>query len=143
MIRRGRSRHTRRRFFETAGRALAAAAVGETLFERTIRQANAAPRDNVVRVLGVSNGAPNSWAEFEKDTGLKVEWTPIGDDIGVFLHEMIANEAGERFDIVTCLTGAYEPLADQDLLLPIDTSRLKNWAGIPDLIRKATPMAPG
>jgi len=121
--------------------ALAAAAAGESLLPR-VRRAKAAPAaDNVVRVLGISNGAPNSWAEFEKDTGLKVEWTPIGDDVGVFLHEMIANDAGENYDVVTCLSGAYEPLADQDLLLPIDTARLKNWQGASELIRKATPLA--
>jgi len=134
----------RRRFLSNASAALAAAAAGMTLHPRGARAAKTAPvADNVVRILGISNGAPNSWSEFEKDTGLKVEWTPIGDDVGVFLHEMIANDAGERYDIVTCLTGAYEPLADQDLLLPIDTSRLSHWPGISELIRKATPVATG
>ncbi len=133
---------SRRRFLSRAPAALAAAAAGETLFPWRARRAKAAPAaDNVVRVLGISNGAPGSWAEFEKDTGLKVEWTPIGDDVGIFLHEMIANDAGDNYDVVTCLTGAYEPLADQDLLLPIDTSRLKHWPGISELIRKATPVA--
>ncbi len=132
---------SRRRFMRRAPQALVAAAIGQTLFAPS-RRATAAPADNVVRVLGVSNGAPESWAEFEKDTGLKVEWTPIGDDVGVFLHEMIANDAGDTYDIVTCLTGAYEVLADQNLLLPIDTSRLTNWPGTCDLIKKATPMAP-
>jgi putative spermidine/putrescine transport system substrate-binding protein len=135
---------SRRRFLSRASAALAAAAAGVTLYPRRARAAMATPAaDNVVRILGISNGAPNSWNEFEKETGLKVEWTPIGDDVGVFLHEMIANDAGERYDIVTCLTGAYEPLADQDLLLPIDTSRLSHWPGISELIRKATPIASG
>jgi spermidine/putrescine-binding protein len=142
LVRKSQSRFTRRRFFETAGRALGAAVAGETLLPRTISRAKAAPNDNVVRVLGVSNGAPSSWAEFEKDTGLKVEWTPIGDDVGVFLHELLANDAGERYDLITSLTGAYEPLVDQDLLLPIDTTRLRHWPGTSELIRKATPMAP-
>ncbi len=133
----------RRRFMAGAGTAIAAAAAGETLFPRT-RRAKAAPaQDNVVRVLGISNGMPNSWAEFEKDTGLKVEWTPIGDDVGVFLHEMIANDAGDHYDIVTCLSGTYEMLADQDLLLPIDTSKLANWAGTTKIVRDAAPVAPG
>jgi putative spermidine/putrescine transport system substrate-binding protein len=142
--RNARYRFSRRRFLSNASTALAAAASGLTLYPGRTRIARAAPApDNVVRVLGISNGAPNSWSEFERDTGLKVEWTPIGDDIGVFLHEMIANDAGERYDVVTCLTGAYEVLADQDLLLPIDTARLTHWAGVSELIRKATPVAPG
>jgi putative spermidine/putrescine transport system substrate-binding protein len=133
----------RRRFMAGAGTAIAAAVAGETLFPRT-RRAKAAPaKDNVVRVLGISNGMPNDWAEFEKDTGLKVEWTPIGDDVGVFLHEMIANDAGDHYDIVTCLSGTYEMLADQDLLMPIDTAMLSNWAGTTKIVRDAAPVAPG
>jgi spermidine/putrescine-binding protein len=135
---------SRRRFLRRGWQALAAAAAGETLFEPARNRARAAAAaDNVLRVLGISNGAPNDWAEFEHATGLRVEWTPIGDDVGIFLHEMIANDAGSTYDIVTCLTGAYEPLVEQDLLLPIDTTKLKNWPGISDLIRKATPAAPG
>ena len=133
----------RRRFMTGAGAAIAAATAGETLFPRTRRAKAAAAKDNVVRVLGISNGMPNSWAEFEKDTGLKVEWTPIGDDVGVFLHEMIANDAGDHYDIVTCLSGTYEMLADQDLLLPIDTAQLGNWGGTTKIVRDAAPVAPG
>jgi spermidine/putrescine-binding protein len=136
-----RRRFDRRRFMVGAGRALAAAAAGESLFPGARRRAKSAPAtDNVVRVLGVSNGAPRDWTEFEKDTGLKVEWTPIGDDVGIFLHEMLANDAGEHFDLVTCLSGAYQPLIDQDLLAPIDTARLPRWAGVAPVIRQAAPM---
>lgn len=136
---RTRQRFDRRRFMRGAGTAIAAAAAGETLFPRT-RRARAKPQDdNVVRVLGISNGPPNDWGEFEKDTGLKVEWTPVGDDVGVFLHEMIANDAGDDFDVVTCLSGTYEMLIDQGMLLPIETDRLKHWAGISPVVRSATP----
>ncbi len=136
-----RPRFDRRRFMQGAGTALAAAAAGETLFPAS-RRARAAPaKDNVVRVLGISNGAPADWGQFEKDTGLKVEWTPIGDDVGIFLHEMIANDAGDHYDIVTCLSGAYAPLIDQDLLMPIETARLRHWAGMPDIVRNAAPVA--
>jgi len=132
----------RRRFMQGAGAAIAAAAAGETLFPRTRKARAKTPNDNVVRVLGISNGPPNDWSEFEKDTGLKVEWTPVGDDVGVFLHEMIANDAGDDFDIVTCLSGTYEMLIDQGMLLPIETDRLKHWAGTSPVVRSATPFAP-
>lgn len=124
-----------------AGRALAAAAVGQTLFPWRTRRAKAAD-DDVIRVLGVTTGVPQSWDAFEKATGLKVEWTPIGDDVGIFLHEMIANDAGEAYDLVTCLSGTWTALADQGLLMPIDTSRLSKWSGVPDAVRQAAAVDP-
>jgi len=131
----------RRQFVKGGGAALAAAAAGLTLFPRTISRAKAADgSDNVVRVLGVSNGAPESWDEFTKATGLTVEWTPISDDVGVFLHEVMANDAGDRYDIVTSLSGTYELLAEQGFLAPIDVSKLSNWAGMAPALKKATPM---
>jgi len=136
-------RFSRRRFFDGAGKALAAAAVGETLYPRT-RRAKAAPAaDNVVRILTVADSTPRDWTEFEKANGLKVEYKPLSDDVGVFLHEMIANDAGEDWDLVCCLSGGFEPLAEQGLILPIDTTKLKNWPGVSPLIRNATPVAPG
>ncbi len=133
----------RRRFLRNAGRVLAAAATGERLSGYASNRAAAAPApDNVVRVLGISNGPPRDWSEFRKETGLDVEWTPIGDDVGIFLHEMLANDAGETYDLVTSFTGTYEILAQRDLLLPIDTGRLRHWDGISPLIRQATPLLP-
>ena len=142
----GDRRHSttgRRTFCSGAGAALAAAAAGESLLPWRSRPARAAGRDDVVRVLGVSTGALPDWSRFEKETGLKMEWTPASDDVGLFLHEMIADDAGEHYDIVTCLSGTYEALADQDLLLPIELGRLKNWHGVPDYVKGAVPVAPG
>ena len=89
----------RRGFLKNAGLAMAAASAGYTLHPRSVGTARAAD-DSVVRVLGVSNGPPKTWDEFTAKTGLTVEWTPIGDDVGIFLHEMMANDAGERYDLV-------------------------------------------
>jgi putative spermidine/putrescine transport system substrate-binding protein len=131
---------SRRRFMQNAGIALAAAAAGDLLLPRSLTRAKAASAtDNVIRVLGVSNGAPKSWDEFTKATGFTVEWTPLGDDVGTFLHEMMANDGGERYDVVTCLSGAYQPLVEQSLLTPIDTSKLKNWGGVGDNLRRTIP----
>lgn len=140
----GNFRFNRRRFMKNAGISLAAAGAGDLLLPRSISSARAASgSDNVVRVLGVSNGAPASWAEFEKSTGLKVEWTPIGDDVGTFLHEMIGNDAGDRYDVVTALSGTYAPLVQQNLLMPIDTTKLKHWAGMAASLKAASPQGSG
>ncbi len=138
-----RSRLGRRGFCGSAGASLAAAAAGESLWPRSRNIARAASRDDVIRVLGVSTGALADWRQFEHDTGLTMQWTPASDDVGLFLHEMIADDAGDRYDIVTCLSGTYEVLADQDLLLPIDLKRLSNWYGVPGYLHGALPPAPG
>ncbi len=143
MLYRPRSRLHRRQFMKGAGLAIAAAAAGETLFPLRPRKAFAADgSDNTIRVLGISTGALADWSGFEKATGLKMEWTPASDDVGVFLHEMIAGGAGDRYDIVTCLSGTYEMLAEQDLLLPIDPARLKHWQGVAPYVQAAVPRVP-
>ena len=132
----------RRQFLRNGALALTALSGGVALPGRRFR-AQAATPDNVVRVLGVSTGALADWSNFEKATGLKMEWTPASDDVGLFLHDMIAGDAGERYDLVTCLSGSYAPLADQDLLMPIDLSRLNHWTSLPGFVSGVTPKAPG
>ena len=55
---------------------------------------------------------------------------------------MIAGGAGDRYDLVTCLSGTYEMLAEQDLLLPIDPTRLKHWHGVAPYVEAAVPRVP-
>ncbi|NPD70305.1 extracellular solute-binding protein, partial [Acetobacteraceae bacterium] len=52
-------------------------------------------------------------------------------------------DAGERYDLVTCLSGSFAPLVDQDLLMPIDLGRLKNWTNLQGFVSGVTPKAPG
>ncbi len=133
----------RRSLGRSAGAMLAAAAAGRPLLRALAPRARAAEPPDVIRVLGVSTGALADWSGFERDTGLKMAWTPASDDVGLFLHEMIANDGGDHYDIVTCLSGTYEMLAEQGLLLPIDLTRLRHWQGAADYVRQATPLAPG
>ena len=80
-------------------------------------------------MMGVTTVALPDWSEFEADTGLKMEFTPIDDNIGVFYHEVKANDAGDRYDIFAQLTGVYPSLRDEGYILPLDTAQMPLWAG--------------
>ncbi|MGA8261786.1 MAG: extracellular solute-binding protein [Arenicellales bacterium] len=101
------------------------------------RSGTARADENTIRILGVTTVAPKDWSGFEKATGLKVEFTPMDDDIGVFLHEVMANDAGERYDLFAAFSGPFVTLSKGGYILPVDGSRLKRWAGVSENVRKS------
>jgi spermidine/putrescine-binding protein len=98
-----------------------------------LRQARA--DENVIRIMGVTTVALPDWNQFEKDTGLKVEFTPIDDAIGTFLHEVETNDAGERYDLFAAFSGPWKGLADKGYLLKVDDSKMSNWKGVSESVR--------
>ncbi|MEX2298101.1 MAG: extracellular solute-binding protein, partial [Dongiaceae bacterium] len=127
-----RSRISRRQVLKgTAAAATVLAA--PRIITGPIRQAQAA--DDVIRIMGVTTVALPDWSEFEKDTGLKVEFTPIDDAIGTFLHEVEANDAGERYDLFAAFSGPWKGLAEKGHLLQVDSSRMPNWEGVSESVQ--------
>ena len=116
---------SRRRFLKRMGKLAATAGAGML----AIKPPHARAADNVIRVMGVTTVALPDWSQFEADTGLKMEFTPIDADIGPFFHEVKANDAGDRYDIFATGSGVYRSLSEEGYILPIDTSRLPLWAG--------------
>ncbi|MGH6884137.1 MAG: extracellular solute-binding protein, partial [Hypericibacter sp.] len=120
-------------------RLLTRAAVGATvlsapmIIKGSLGRAHAA--DNVIRIMGVTTVALPDWTQFEKDTGLKVEFTPIDDAIGTFLHEVETNDAGARYDLFAAFSGPWKGLADKGYLLPVDDSKIPNWKGVSESVR--------
>ena len=124
---------SRRRFLKRAG-TLAAAAGTSVL---AIRPEHARAADNVIRIMGITTVALPDWSQFEADTGLKMEFTPIDADIGPFYHEVKANDAGDRYDIFATGLGVYRSLSEEGYILPIDTSQLPLWAGASKEVRES------
>lgn len=120
--------------------AAAAALAAPAIVTGPFRRAKAA--DNVIRIMGVTTVALPDWAEFEKDTGLKVEFTPIDDAIGTFLHEVEANDAGDRYDLFAAFSGPWKGLAEKGYLLKVDDSRMANWSGVSEGV-KTSPLIMG
>ena len=114
----------RRRFLKQTGALAAASAAPLAMMSRP-----AEAQDNVIRMMGVTTVALPDWSNFEADTGLKMEFTPIDDNIGHFYHEVKANDAGDRHDIFAQLTGVYPSLSEEGYIMPIDGSQMPQYAG--------------
>ena len=115
----------RRRFLTHTG-ALAAASATPLVMKSRPAEA----QDNVIRMMGVTTVALPDWSQFEADTGLKMEFTPIDDNIGHFYHEVKANDAGDRHDIFAQLTGVHTSLSEEGYIMPVDGSRMELWSGV-------------
>lgn len=107
-----------------------------------IGRALAAP--GTIRMMGGPTVALQDWSQFEKDTGLKMEFTSFNvDDVGALYNEILVNEAGERFDLINTLAGVQKPLVQQGQVTQLDTSKLKNYAGISDTVKRSPVLYAG
>jgi spermidine/putrescine-binding protein len=67
-----------------------------------------------------------------------MEFTPFHvDDVGALYNEILVNGAGDNFDLINTLAGVQKPLVEQGQVAQLDTSRLKNYAGIPDTVKRS------
>ena len=121
------------------GAAGAAAIVGAPAVLKGLTRRARAQEKGVVRMLFTApTMIPGDWTRFEQDTGLKMEDTVIKDDPGIFLTEVEVNDAGDRFDLISTLSGVEQSLIDGGYIIQAETGPVGNWAGMPDSI-KAIP----
>ena len=59
-----------------------------------------------------------------------MEFSLLKDDPGVFFDDVMVNDAGSRYDIISMLAGVQGPLVEGDWIIPIDQSRIPNWGGV-------------
>ncbi len=121
------------------GAAGAAAIVGAPAVLKGLTRRARAQEKGVIRMLFTApTMIPGDWTRFEQDTGLKMEDTVIKDDPGIFLTEVEVNDAGDRFDLISTLSGVEQSLIDGGYIIQAETGPVGNWAGMPDSI-KAIP----
>jgi len=137
-----KGRPLRRRSVLKALAAGVGALAAPSLIHHSIRRAHAAP--GTIRMMGGPTVALKDWSQFEKDTGLKMEFTSFNvDDVGALYNEILANDAGERFDLINTLAGVQKPMVKQGQVAQLDTSRLKNYAGIADSVKRSPVLYAG
>jgi spermidine/putrescine-binding protein len=77
--------------------------------------------------VGVSD-PDGDWSKFTKASGFEVNLVAIGNAPSQVLNVLIAGGGREVYDLMGIVGGMQKPLVENDLVVPIDTGRLKNWA---------------
>ncbi|WP_439124778.1 ABC transporter substrate-binding protein [Marivita sp.] len=114
----------RRRFIGTT--ALAGAAVASPAY---LRRA-AAQGSGEVNIWTYNDFVPESFKEqFESETGIKVN-VRLVDDQGKQFNLLAAEQPNPTVDIMTVAGHRFLQFIDNELLAPLDTSRLSNWGNI-------------
>lgn len=135
-------RHSRHHYFHLSRRqfikcaASGAVIVGAPAIASGLTRRSKAAEKGVIRMLFTApTMIPGDWTRFEQDTGLKMEDTVIKDDPGIFLTEVQVNDAGDRFDLISTLSGVEQSLIDAGNIIQLETSPVGNWSGLPDSIK--------
>jgi spermidine/putrescine-binding protein len=129
-------RPSRRKFLKNMG--VTAAAVAAPIIVPRWYRARAQGKPGTIRMMGGPTLALSDWSLFERETGLKMEFTPFHtDNVGTLFNEFTVNGASDRFDLVQVLGGVQRGLADKGYVEILDTSKLKNYSGIAEGIRQS------
>lgn len=114
----------RRDFLKASTAGLAALAAGGWPW---MRSAHAAEGTINFADVGVSD-PQGDWSKFTKATGWDVNLVAIGNAPSQVLNKLIAGGGTGVYDLIGIVGGMQKPLVENDLVVPIDTSRLSNWA---------------
>jgi putative spermidine/putrescine transport system substrate-binding protein len=102
-----------------------------------LRRARAVTKPGTIRMMGGPTVALEDWSLFEQETGLTMEFTDFHvDDVGALYNEIMVNEAGERFDIISVLAGVHKGIVEKGYVMPLDVSQMKNYGGVSDDIKR-------
>lgn len=126
-----------RRSVLRGGAALGGAALASPFYAR-----NAFAATGKVRILGVTTVALPSWEGFVADTGLEIEFVPIESNPGIYVQEVIANEAGEDFDVFIFDGGIEDRLGASGHFQALDPAAMKMWDNVSANV-KASPLLQG
>lgn len=74
----------------------------------------------VVTAYGVTTAALKNWKPMEKDLNIKMDFTGSNNNVGVFLHEVMADEIGKKEDILIFEGGTQNVLGPKGYYLPLD-----------------------
>ncbi len=120
----------------------AGAAAGALTLAAPYYARNAFAASGKVRVLGVTTCALPNWDGFTTDTGLEMDFTAINSDPGLYVQEVVANEAGEDYDIFIFDGGIEDRLGASGHFQALDPSAMKLWGDVSDDV-KSSPLLQG
>src|SRR5829696_3182209 len=68
------------------------------------------------------------WSKFTAATGYGVNLVSMGNAPSAVLNVLVAGGGQGTYDIINIVGGMQKPLVENDLVVPIDTSRMPNWS---------------
>jgi spermidine/putrescine-binding protein len=132
---------TRRDFLRSTGIAAASlAAMPEFLAACGTGSTSGGASKGTLNFADVGVGDPGSWKQFTSASGWGVHVITMGNDPAQVLNVLISGGGLTTYDVANTVGGYQQPLVSKNLIKPIDTSRIPNWAG-DTLINKF--LAPG
>lgn len=82
-----------------------------------------------VNLADIGVGDPGGgWAPYTKASSWNVNLVAIGNAPSAILNVMVAGGGTTIYDVINIVGGMQKPLVDNDLILPIDTAQIPNWA---------------
>ncbi len=90
-----------------------------------------------VKIMGVSTVALQDWSAFEAETGLKMDFVGVNSDPGLYVQEVVANEAGDSYDIFIFDGGIEDRLGASGHFQKIDPAAMKLWGAVADSVKSS------
>jgi len=82
-----------------------------------------------VNFADIGVGDPGGdWSRFTKQSDWDVNLVAIGNAPSAILNVLIAGGGLQTYDVINIVGGMQKPLVENDLIAPIDTDRMSNWA---------------
>jgi spermidine/putrescine-binding protein len=94
---------------------------------------------DAVQMWGVGTVTLEDWSTFNEETGVDVTFTASPDVPGDIINQIMVQGASERYDILASDGGIEDVMGPEGHFLPIDTSKLTNWEGVPEAL-KSSPL---
>jgi putative spermidine/putrescine transport system substrate-binding protein len=107
----------RRSFVSGTGAALLAAGLPSLVRAQALK----------VNFADIGVGDPGDWSKFSASSGAGVNLVAIGNAPSAVVNVLLAGGGKSTYDIINIVGGMQKPLVENNLIDPIDVSRLSNW----------------
>lgn len=132
-----KSNITRRHFLKQASTGLVASSTLGSL-------AMAQQSKGTLNFADIGVGDPGGdWTRFSKPSGWGVNLVAIGNGPSQILNVLLAGSGKQVYDVINIVGGMQKPLVDNDLIVPLDTKRMPNWANDSFIREFLAPGKPG
>ncbi len=105
------------------------------------RRAHAA--GGTINFADIGVGDPGGdWSGFAKASGWNVNLVAIGNAPSAILNVLVAGGGTASYDVINIVGGMQKPLVENDLIEPLETSRLPGWSrdrNISEFLAKGSP----